>query len=84
MNNKLSQWFHNPAELQDDLRILKPLRKGETTSLKFGFSEDPLPIPESHRMKNLEVVILLVAHKVLMGTLINLQTQLSGLWSEVR
>lgn len=34
MNNRLSQRFHNPAELEDDLRILKSLRKGETTYLE--------------------------------------------------
>lgn len=38
MNNSLSQWFHNPAELEDDLRILKSLKKGKTTYLEVWFS----------------------------------------------
>lgn len=49
--------------------------------MKFGFSENLLPNPESHRMKNLEVVIPLAVHKALMGTQIHLQIQLSGLRS---
>lgn len=50
----------------------------------FVFSENPLPDPETHRMKNLEVVIHLVTHKASTGTHINLQTQLSGLWGGER